>query len=242
MNDFNKTVSEIVRTDYRTSDVFRKYGINYCCSGQVSLDEACAQKGLDYSAIIEELNQATRNIRLPNTIQFDQWKIDFLIDYIINVHHAYANQILPSLEANLVSFANSHQKQFPEMPQLVAAFSNLSTLIIAHNRHEEEIIFPYIKQIDNTFRRKESYGGLFVRTLRKPFHSVDGEHKHIGELFQDIRRLTNNYTFPDSACTSHRVVFQKLQEFDNDMVQHNYLENNVLFPKVMEMEKQLLQL
>src|SRR5215218_4065800 len=95
LQQFNKNVSDIVRADYRTADVFKKYGINYCCSGQVALIEACALKDLDYNEVVSDLEKVTRTICLPNNLLFDSWKIDFLIDYIINVHHAYLSQVLP---------------------------------------------------------------------------------------------------------------------------------------------------
>ena len=119
---------------------------------------------------------------------------------------------------------------------------DLSVLILSHNRHEEEIIFPYIKQIDNAYRRKETYGSLFVKTLRKPFGSIETEHSKITQLLQELRKITNHYNYPEKACINHRVVFQKLRELDNDLEQHKHLENNILFPRVTEMERELLKL
>ena len=240
VQELNQTVAEIVRADYRTADVFRKHGINYCCGGKIPLAEACGIIGLDLSAIALELDQATKTISLPNNLQFNDWKIDFLIEYIINVHHAYVKQAMPGLEANLHSFIGSHQKQYPEIVEIGVIFSEMVRVLNFHNQHEEEVIFPYIKQIENTYRRKETYGHLFVRTLRKPLEAIEKEHQRIDHLLQSLRSLTQGYRIPEKACTNHRVVLQKLQEFDNDLVQHKHLENNILFPKATEMEKELL--
>jgi regulator of cell morphogenesis and NO signaling len=239
--NFNITVSEIVRADYRTADVFKKHGINYCCGGKIALTEACAAQNIDHDKLLQELRSATKTISLPNTLQYDQWRVDFLIDYIINVHHEYVKQTIPALEVNLLSFVNSHKKQYPELVDVQTIFLRLAELISLHTRHEEEIIFPYIKQIANAYSRKESYGSLFVRTLRKPLSNLEIEHSKIMALLSQLRSLTNHYTFPPNACTNHRVVFQKLFEFDNDLVQHKHLENNILFPKAIELEKELLQ-
>jgi len=239
--DYTKTVSEIVRNDYRTADVFKKHGINYCCGGKVLLQEACAVQKIDYNKLVEELNRATKTIHLPNTIQYNQWTVDFLIDYIINVHHEYLKQTIPALEANLLSFVNSHQKQFPELSELQEVFQQLVRILATHTQHEEEIIFPYIKQLSNAFRRKETYGSLFVRTLRKPLSNLEAEHSKISTLLSQLRSLARHYTFPENACTNHRVVFHKLKELDNDLVQHKHLENNILFPKAIELEGELLQ-
>lgn len=235
-----RTVAEIVREDYRTADVFKKYGINFCCGGKVSLAEACAVKNVDLELLNGEIEKATRNITISNALPFNHWEIGFLVDYIINVHHAYLKQALPAIEVNLLAFVNSHRKQHPELQDLYDAFVTLSAFLQKHNLHEEEVIFPYIKQIDNAHRRRESYGNLFVRTLRKPLHSIELEHKRIADLLESIRRITNHYNYPDNACTNHRVIFNKLKEFDNDIVQHKHLEMNVLFPKAIDMEKVLL--
>jgi regulator of cell morphogenesis and NO signaling len=67
------------------------------------------------------------------------------------------------------------------------------------------------------------------------------EHQTTGAGLNKLRTLTNNYTPPDNACITHKVTFAKLKEFDKDLVQHIHLESNILFPKAIEMEKELLQ-
>lgn len=240
--DINKTVSEIVQADYRTAEVFKKYGINYCCSGLVRLEEACLARQLEYDVVLEDLRFATRNIYISNALRFSEWKLDFLIDYIINVHHAYLEQIVPALEASLVSFIEGHKKKYPELEKVVVIFMEIANLLMAHSRHEEEIIFPYIKQIESTYRRKETYGNLFVRTLRKPLSNIGKEHNELSALLIEMQSVTNNYQFPENACTNHQVIYHRLQEFHDNMVQHKHLENNILFPRAVEMESKLLQL
>ena len=242
LQDFNKTVAEIVRADYRTADVFKKYGINYCCGGKLPLREACAVQNIDISDIREELIRATKTISLPNTLQYDQWKVDFLIDYIVNVHHEYLRQAIPALEGALLSFVGSHLKQYPELSQVQKVFQELVHLVLYNNQQEEESIFPYIKLIANAYQRKESYGSLFVKTLRKPLSNLEAESNKISSLLGRLRSLTHQYNFPENACTNHRVVFHKLKEFDNDLIQHKHLENNILFPKAVELEKELLKM
>ena len=241
IQDFTKSVADIVRGDYRTADVFKKYGINFCCGGQVSLLEACVARNLDYNAVLDELTASTRNISLSNRLEFSEWRLDFLIDYIINVHHAYLAINLPLLEKSLISFMHDHSRKFPELEEILETFVELSLLLTTHTRHEEEIIFPYIKQIDNTFKRKEVYGNLFVRTLRKPLNNIEKEHNAISELLLRLQLLTNNYQFPSNACTNHQVIYRKLAEFHDEMVQHKHLENNILFPRAIQMENALLQ-
>ena len=132
-------ISEIVSNDYRTADVFKKFGINYCCSGQISILEACKAKAIEYTIIDEELRNATREIYVSNTTRFSEWRIDFLIDYIINIHHAYLYEALPSLELRLISFMGGHKKKYPELAQIAEVVTDLSKFLLYHNQHEEEI-------------------------------------------------------------------------------------------------------
>ena len=116
-------------------------------------------------------------------------------------------------------------------------------MVTKQMKHEEEVVFPYIKQIDSMLRRKEVYGGLFVKTLRKPLNAIVGsEQKDSTSIIEKIRACTNQYLFPANACTNHQVIFHKLKELDNDLTQHKHLENNILFPKAIAIEKELLQL
>jgi regulator of cell morphogenesis and NO signaling len=237
-----RTVAEIVRSDYRTADVFKKYNINFCCSGEITLQEACALRHIDDNNILHELEDATRNIYLSNNLQFEKWKVDFLIDYIINVHHAYLYQAIPILDSQLTSFVEGHKKKYPELIKIQEIFLELSTILKTHNIHEEEIIFPYIKQIDTAYRKKESYGNLFVRTLRKPLSNVEKEHDLISGLLENLKSNANNYILHKNACTNHQVLYHKLKELHYDFIQHTHLEHNILFPKAIEIEKQLLQI
>jgi len=235
-----QTVAGIVQEDYRTADVFKKYGINFCCSGKVSLAAACAVTNINYNSLVADLEMATITIHIPNGVQFHQWKLDFLVDYIVNIHHAYLRQTLPSLETQLLTFAETHSRKYPELSELQVLFQEFIQLMQAHLRHEEEIIFPYIKQIENAHLRNEPYGNLFVRTLRKPLENIAKEDSIINDLLNKMVAHTNNYTFPSNACTNHQVVFHKLRELHDDIAQHQYLENAILFPKAMEIERHLL--
>jgi regulator of cell morphogenesis and NO signaling len=242
MDVFESPISDIVKLDYRTADVFKKYQLSFCCNGSISLKSACEAKGIDFENITNELKEATQNLILPNNLPFDEWKIDFLIDFITNIHHAYIYQAIPLLHTTLESFTLGHQSKYPALTQVLELFTKLTEILTLHNRHEDEIIFPYIKQIDSAYRKKEPYGNLFVRTLRKPLHTVEREHLQIQELLNDLKNGTKQFTAPDKACLNYHVIFKKLEEAHNNLLQHKFLEHNILFPKAIAIEQKLLQL
>lgn len=238
-----QTVSDIVRKDYRTADVFKKWGVNYCCGGNLPLDQVCLTLNLDQEKIETELKSATQNVQLPNALSFDEWPFDFLVDYIVHVHHGYVKIAGPKLNQLLTQFVEGHKTKYPYLVDVQYSFDRLLTDLTEHLAKEEQVIFPYIKQVNNSFIHQASYGALFVRTLQKSLtHVIEVEHQNIANLLTALRSATNNYTFNEKACTNHQVIYHKLKEFDADIMQHKHLENNILFPKAMQMEKELLQL
>jgi regulator of cell morphogenesis and NO signaling len=240
--DFDLSLKEIVRMDYRAAEVFKKFNLSFCCSGNLSLKSACDLKQLDHETIKNELSDATRNIQVSSQLPFHSWKTDFLIDFIIHLHHEYIYQTVPALNISLQSFSVGHSTKYPEFSRITELFGQLSNMLMVHNRHEDEIIFPYIKQIDAAHRRKEAYGNLFVRTLRKPLHNIEREHEQISELMNGLRSATNDFSFSAEACSSYQVLIQRLKEFYDNLVQHKFLEHKILFPKAITIEQQLLQL
>lgn len=234
-------VADIVRHDYRTAAVLQQYGIEYCCAGRFSLGDICDYKKIEFGEVAKALENATRRISIPSCLAFDNWETGFLIDYIINIHHAYLSKILPSTSEQLRELVNGHQKKYSYLNDLYSAFNELCREINAHIKHEEEIIFPYIKQIDRAFHSKESYASLLVRTLRKPVENLSQhQHNSINRILKTIRDLTSHYQIPGKACINHTVVFSVLKEIDEDLTLHMQLENDIVFPRAVSMEKNLL--
>lgn len=241
MIDFDRPVGEIVKLDYRTADVFKKWQLNFCCGGDVALKSLCESRQLDTGGLARELEEATRDIKVSSQMHFQEWKIDFLIDFITRVHHDYIYQVLPPLKAALEEFAETHSHKFPELLHIVRLVDKLSTKLIVHNNHEDDIIFPYIKQIYSAYRRNEAYGNLFVRTLRKPLNMVEKERGEISELLNSLELITSAFHSPIKICSTYQVLLSKLKDLHENLLQHQYLERDVLFPRAIEIEQKLLQ-
>lgn len=240
--DKDLLVSEIVSDDYRTAAVFRKYDIDFYSGDQWSLGRICEAKDIDLTTIKRDLEESIRIISVPNTLKFDDWNIDFLTDYIVNVHHQYLRKAIPEGKDYLLDFIEGQQNEFPYLTELFKVFGELASDMFPHLQQEEVIIFPYIRQISHAYHSKESYAGLLVRTLRKPVENVmQHEHESVNGFLRHMRKLTDYYTFPSNASIRHRVTFLKLLEIDNDLVQHMHLENDILFPRAIALEKELLQ-
>ena len=234
-------VADLVIQDYRTSSIFRKYEINYCCEGKLTLQLVCERRSLDTEKVKKELVDAVRDIEVSNSTNFNQWSDHFLVDYIINVHHAYLLTNLPDILDTLArpAVGFNHEHTMPD--NLLEAVYELRDHLLPHLEEEEKIIFPYIKQIAHAYENHEPYAALLVRTLRKPVENVTNQ-EYISKSLRRLREMTNNYTPVSNANLLHKVIFFKLKEMDNDLVQHIHLESNILFPKAIAMEKQMLAL
>jgi regulator of cell morphogenesis and NO signaling len=236
-----KTVTEIVKENYKAAAVFKRHGISYCCGGNNSLETACRNASIEMEGLIEELKLATRTLTISNRIPFKEWKLSFLIDYIIHVHHGYLEITLPELEATILGFYDSHRKKFPFFKDILDSFRELFETIHQHNLQEEDIIFPYIKQIEAIHGNKEPYGQLFVRTLSKPLNKLESDNTLIENLLSELSVLTNNFRHPENACPKMQVIYKQLEELNNDLTNHKYLETKILLPKAAEIETDLLR-
>ncbi|HEV8273294.1 MAG TPA: DUF542 domain-containing protein, partial [Chitinophagaceae bacterium] len=190
-------VTDIVVHDYRTADVFRKYDIDFCCGGKWPLDIACQNKNLPTEEVVRELQRIVTQSPSNAAIDFDSWEIDFLADYIFNVHHSYLKRALPEIKEHVDKFLVEHSKKFPELVAIEIIMNQFMIEIPPHMRQEEEMYFPYIKQIYHAYKHRESYARLLIRTLRKPIEEVmQKEHDTTGSNLNRLRSITNNYTPP----------------------------------------------
>ena len=238
----NSFVNDLVRKHHHTADVFRKHGIEYCCGGKWPLETVCMTKGIAFDQLKKELEDACRVTQLPPMVAFDSWNIDFLTSYIINIHHEYLKKTLADTAEIIKHFADGHEKKYPYMQEVFVLFQQLQKEILPHIKYEEETIFPYICQIAHAYENKDTYAKLLVKTLRKP---LDAIMKHEDDLLMalvlKIRLLTNGYTVPENACVSHTLALSRLKELDNDLIQHIYLEKEILFPRALAIESELLK-
>lgn len=233
-------VTELIARDYRTADVLKKYGIDFCCGAGWPLRTACEMRGLDTLLVKQELEAVIRPLQVGTSLPFEEWPLDFLVDYIVHVHHGYLRQALSSLQDFLQSFISGHRNQFTYLDELQQQFTKLYKGLPVGMKQEEETIFPYIKQVYRAFATKESFAGLLTRTLRKPVEKIMSQERDLViPTLQKLRELTLNYALPSAACRSHWVVFMKLRELDNDLVQHIHLENTILLPRLLAIEGEL---
>lgn len=225
-----ETIGEIVAKDIRKAEAFKKLGIDFCCGGKKTVREALAEVGVSRELFDEELAKAATQQSGVVPHRFDTWKLGFLTDYIHQVHHQYIRENGPILEQLAEKVANRHGAQHPELNNLLQVLQQLINDLYHHIEKEEQILFPLIKQL-------EQNGASSVSDVDTPIERMEAEHEDAGEELRTLRQLTKDYALPIDACNSYTYLFQKLEEFEADLFQHIHLENNILFPKAIALEK-----
>jgi regulator of cell morphogenesis and NO signaling len=232
-----ETIGQIAVKDLRKAEVFKKYGIDFCCGGKKTVREVCREKGIDATKVKQELQQVNTNNKTDNNA-YNEWDLDFLAAYIVNTHHRFVRKYLPELRGYALKIAQVHGDRHPELLEIQKLVETINTELSDHMVKEETVLFAYVKKIvnaKNTNQSLEKEG----RDLSVLIDELEKEHDHVGRCLDKIRALSNSYSIPDDACASYKLLFKMIQEFEDDLHIHIHLENNILFPKAVEMEKSL---
>lgn len=235
----DETLGEIAAKDLRKAEVFRKYGLDFCCGGKKTVKEACAEKGLDVTRIEQELQQADRNVTAARPLPYNDWDPAFLADYIVNTHHTYVRQMLPDISAYAQKVARVHGSQHPELLEINRLVEAINAELMGHLPKEEDILFPFIKKLVQAKANGLPLERPHFGTVENPVRMMEMEHESAGQDLEQIRVLSTDYALPEDACGSYRLLFKMLEEFESDLHIHIHLENNILFPKALELEKEL---
>ncbi len=234
------TLSQIVTKDHRAAAVFEKHNLDFCCKGNKPLTEACKEKGLDADVILSELQDGAV-VSNENALRFNECELDFLADYIINNHHQYVRNSIPLISAHAEKVAQVHGKHHPETIELNKIFSIVYKDLRQHIMKEEEILFPYIKYLVKVKNNGSKPERPYFGSIKNPINMMESEHTSAGDSLFQIRKLTDNYSLPQDACTTYSTYYKELKEFEEDLHKHVYLENYILFPKAIKTEEKIFQ-
>ncbi len=231
----SKTVRELAVEVPNATRVFEKMGIDYCCGGHKSLEEACAGAKRPLDEVVRALEQGSNGGSAAPAAARD-WKtapLGELVDHIVDKHHAYVKSEVPRLQALIAKVVGVHGEHHPELKQVQVAFSELGNELTSHMMKEEQILFPYVKEM----AAGDGCGPSCFGTVQNPIRAMMMEHDMAGEKLREMRQATDSYTLPQDACFSYGTLFNALLEFEADLHQHIHLENNILFPRAIELER-----
>lgn len=235
MTAATQTVREIAQTQPTSIRVFEKFGIEYCCGGRTPLAEACAAKDVDVETVIAALEAASHS----ENAQVKDWTKESLANltkHIVATHHAYCKAELPRLSGLAMKVVKVHGGTNPELALIRAKLADLAEELTDHLAEEEVVVFPLIAKLE----AGEASDGVDAAESRisvgNPLALLIQEHDHAGVLLAEIRSLSRDFNAPAHACTTYHAFFDGLRDFEHDLHRHVHLENNILFPRAIELE------
>ena len=233
------TVAEIASAMPRAIPVFQRHGIDFCCGGRRALAEVCSEKGVGFEAIVCEIETAGGQSSRSET-DWTTEPLASLIDHIVTRYHAGLREELPRLLALAEKVANVHGANHPDtLPALRDTFRALKDELDAHLEKEEHVLFPYVRELETAARGLRPSFSIPLGLASGAIGVMEREHEIAGLALKTMHRLTGGFRPPDDACGSFRALYAGLEIFEADLHAHIHLENNILFPRAMAMERQL---
>jgi regulator of cell morphogenesis and NO signaling len=227
------SIGELVAMDFRAASVFKEAGIDFCCGGKMTIEQACDEKGLDQKELrkkLEDLESAPAD----TVHNFNEWDLGFLTDYIMNTHHKYVLKSLPELVWYTDKIASVHGEKHPELSEVAGLFAEINRELLQHLKNEEENLFPAVKEYLKS--GSDEAKAIIINQIAR----LSPEHDFAGGAMDKINSITGNYKVPSDGCNTYNVTFSLLEKFEDDLHVHVHLENNILFPKALKAVNTLL--
>jgi regulator of cell morphogenesis and NO signaling len=231
----NLSLAEIITERPQAAALLEKYDLDFCCRGKLKLSDQIKDQD-KLAEVIKELEEVFSD-KKPLEVQYDQISLTELVDHILQKHHGYVKENLPVILEHLEKVAYKHDDSFPEMKKIAELFTEVKRDFEQHMMKEEIILFPRIKVLEKLFNEKKTI--IEKISIESPVRVMEAEHEAAGNLMEEIKNLSHNYTAPENACMTFRLSLDELKLFEKDLHQHVHLENNILFPKALKMQEEL---
>jgi regulator of cell morphogenesis and NO signaling len=229
-------VGELVSQRPSRARFFDELGIDYCCGGGKTLQEACRAKNLGLETVLAALRALDQAPATPEERDWTEAPMSELCDHIEQTHHAYLKQELPRLEQSLAKIAAKHGPADARLVELFQVFLDFRAELEQHAMKEERILFPLIRGLESGQDPAEFHCG----SVNNPIRVMVAEHDHAGAALQRMRDLTDGYEAPANACNTYRATMHALHELERDMHRHVHKENQILFLRAASAEQAAL--
>lgn len=231
------TVREVTAQVPESTRIFEKLNIDYCCGGARPLIDACDSAGVEVDNVIEMLTDLGQSeVSESSVVDFQKLSLAELVSHILETHHIFTRSEMARIEALSAKVINAHSANHPELLKVENLFQRLCADLKPHMFKEEQILFPYIVAMEQAEAKRQPSPFAPFGTVRNPVWMMSKEHDSAGEILRELRLVTADYQVPPDACISYQTLYRAMEEFEKDLHQHIHLENNVLFPKAIEME------
>lgn len=235
MNYLEMTIGDIVADNFSHSEVFNQFNIDFCCRGYRHLKDVIEAESIDETALLQALRDCT--VTKEQSINFKEWPLELLVDYVTKYHHAKIREKGPELLKLCHKVASVHGDAHPELIKVAALFENSLQDLLSHLMKEDNILFPVVYQLAENPPKLDDNNCF--QTVAMPIRVMMQEHDNEGERFREISVLTKGYAIPEDACQSYRLMMHQLAQFEKELHEHIHVENNIIFPEAIRREEAL---
>lgn len=226
-----RTVGELLLDNPARARVFEAVGLDYCCGGKIALEAACRARGLDPERVAQQLAQIDEQSPRPSD-DCAGMSLTELADHIEASHHAYLRDELPRLGQLASKVAKAHGERDPRLVRLQEIVASFSAEMLHHMTKEERMLFPIIRAIESG-DRPPTYG---FNSIADPIRIMESEHDSSGNALSQMHDLTDGFARSSAHCNTHLALVDGLARLERDTHQHVHKENNILFPRAIELE------
>jgi regulator of cell morphogenesis and NO signaling len=233
-----KTVRELALENPAAPQVFETLGIDYCCGGGQTLEQACRAANVPISQVAEAL-AAARQAECA-TLGSRDWQaepLSELLAHIRSTHHVYTREAIARLGPLFDKVCAVHGENHPELLRLRGIFNGLAEELTTHLMKEEIVLFPCVLRMEEAVVAHEPVLPSPFGSVRNPIAMMMAEHDGAGNALRRMRQIGSGYTAPPDACVSFQALYRGLAALEADLHRHIHLENNVLFPRAAAMEE-----
>jgi len=232
-----KRIGDLVLENTNVAEIFDRYGFDYRCHGNIKLTDACKIAFIDSRKVLADVKSTTKGNSLW---PIAQGGLQPLINYIIEKHHSYVKKKTPLIAQLMAKCVDKNNEPHPLCIEANNVFLKIAADLQTHTQKEEERLFPAIRMISDCFENNAPLGVLPYGSVADLVATLQYEHEVAGNEMTKIREIMTDLIPPDTASAAIRTVYQELLEFEHDLHYHVLLENFVLFPRAVMLEKQLL--
>jgi regulator of cell morphogenesis and NO signaling len=236
--DKEETIGDIVSRNYGNALIFKQFGIDFSCGGKRTVSEACEQKGIQAEQVNQRLASVQQPVRHPE-MDYQNWEIGFLCKYVINLHHQYIKTNGPFILELAQKLSRAYGEKHPEIIAVARIFEEAGKLLTLNIAKEEDELFPYITALNTAYKNGAAIKAAAFGPISASVYLVEAEHKKIAIFFEQLRELTHNYHVPPYVLHGFEILYKMLQDYEDDLHLHLHLENNILFPKAIQMENEM---
>jgi regulator of cell morphogenesis and NO signaling len=239
MSTSTESIREIVTKQPSAAKILHRFDIDLCLQADLSLEEACQELQLSVDQVLEKLADA--EVRECGGVASDPATLSLgrLVQHIVRIHHHCVRQELPRLAEMASKVAAMRGDRAPELAKVAELIEKLHSEIYAHIQKEEQVLFPFISQMDQESIVAYPPAHPCFRSVAHPIFMMEQEHESTDHIVAELIYQTNHFEPPSSACAAHIALFAGLREFEIDLRQHVHLENDVLFPRAIQLEAEL---